>query len=44
MACPKCAEIFYRFLRVLSDLGGAKLDFANAMWQNPEFIAVSLKP
>jgi hypothetical protein len=40
MACPKCAEIFYRFL---SDLSGAKLDFANTMWQNPEFVAVSLK-
>jgi hypothetical protein len=22
----------------------AKLDFAHSMWQNPEFIAVSLKP
>jgi len=38
---PKVSGNFYRFLRVLS---GAKLDFVNAMWQNPEFVAVSLKP
>jgi hypothetical protein len=38
---PKVGGDFYRFLR---DFSGAKFDFANAMWQNPEFIAVSLKP